>query len=157
MGIDLTHIQHVKVPVNDLARSLRWYRELLDLELTHEFREEGVVRGVSLYCRRAGFSIALRDRAAITGRPDLRGFDPFALGVGDRAALEALMARCRELDVEHHGIEDRIDGAVLDVVDPDGTVIRFYHLTAELDRFTGLAFAADGSVEVYDDPTLDPH
>lgn len=153
--IDLTRVQHVKIPVSDLAHSLAWYRDLLDLELTHEFTEQGVVRGVSLLHRRGGFSIALRDRAAIPGQPDLRGFDPFALGVGGRDALDALVTRCRQLGVAHQGVEERVDGAVLDVADPDGTVVRFYHLTAELDRFTGLAFGADGSVEVYEQPRLE--
>lgn len=104
MAIELTRIQHVKIPVTDLC---------------------------------------------------LRGFDPFALGVADRPALDALLTRCRELGLEHHEIEERTDGAVLDVVDPDGTVVRFYHLTAEPSRFTGLAFGADGSVELYDEPALE--
>lgn len=154
MAIDLTHIQHVKVPVSDLPRSVRWYRALLDLELTYEFREDGVLRGASLLHRGGGFSIALRDRRAIPGRPELRGFDPFAVGVASRQTLDELVERCDGLGVEHRGVEERVDGSVLDVADPDGTVVRFYHLTVDQRRFTGLAFGADGSVQRYDTPSL---
>jgi hypothetical protein len=43
MGIGLTKIKHVKLPVSDLQRSVSWYQSLLDLELHTEFVEEGIV------------------------------------------------------------------------------------------------------------------
>lgn len=156
MAIDVTRIRHVKIPVSDLARSMAWYRDLLELELTHEFSEGGVVRGVSLLHRQGGFSIALRDRAVVPGSPDLEGFDPVALAVGDRATLDRLVARCDQLGIAHRAIEERVDGSVLDIPDPDGIVVRFYHLTDDLTRFLGLAFGADGGVEIYREPALEP-
>ena len=62
MGIGLTKIKHVKIPVTDVQRSVTWYQSLLDLELYMEFVEQGVVRGASLLDRDGGYEIALRDR-----------------------------------------------------------------------------------------------
>jgi catechol 2,3-dioxygenase-like lactoylglutathione lyase family enzyme len=149
----VTHLQHAKVPVTDLVRSLAWYRDLLDLEWTHEFSEDGSVRGVSLLHRGGGFSIALRERKAIPSRPDLRGFDPFAIGVARRADLDAIANRCDDLGVPHSAIQERGDGAVLDVPDPDGTVVRFYHL-AELSGFVGLDFRDGAAPQRYGAPRL---
>jgi catechol 2,3-dioxygenase-like lactoylglutathione lyase family enzyme len=149
----VTHIQHAKVPVTDLVHSLAWYRDLLGLEWTHEFSEDGSVRGVSLLHRVGGFSIALREREAIPSRPDLRGFDPFAIGVARRADLDAIADRCDDLGVPRSAIQEREDGAVLDVPDPDGTVVRFYHLT-ELLGFVGLDFRDGAAPEHYDAPRL---
>jgi catechol 2,3-dioxygenase-like lactoylglutathione lyase family enzyme len=58
MGIGLSHIKHVKLPVTDLRRSAAWYRSLFDLELIAEYVEQGEVRGVSLFDRDGGFEIA---------------------------------------------------------------------------------------------------
>ena len=43
MGIGLTKVKHVKLPVSDLQRSVSWYQSLLllDLELRTEFVEDG--------------------------------------------------------------------------------------------------------------------
>ena len=60
MGIGLSHIKHVKLPVTDLRRSASWYRALFDLELIAESVEQGEVRGVSLFDRDGGFELALR-------------------------------------------------------------------------------------------------
>ncbi len=44
---------------------------------------------------------------------------------------------------------------MLDIPDPDGTIIRCYHYTWDHDRFTGVAFGDDGAVELYHSPRLD--
>ncbi len=67
---------------------------MFGLELAAEFTEQGVVRGVALRHRSGDFIIALRDRAAIPGHPDLDGFDPFAVGVLQRGVLRELADRC---------------------------------------------------------------
>ena len=127
---------------------------MFDLELAYEFCEQGVVRGVALYHRGGDFSIALRDREAIPARPRLDGFDLFSVGVPSRVVLEHLVDRCEQLGVEHGSLEDRPDGTVLDLPDPDGTVVRCYHYTWDRSRFTGVAFGGDGEVEIYDTPRL---
>jgi hypothetical protein len=47
-----------------------------------------------------------RERPFCARRPDLAGFDPFAIEVESLAALHALAARCDELGVEHRGVLD---------------------------------------------------
>jgi catechol 2,3-dioxygenase-like lactoylglutathione lyase family enzyme len=44
----LDRIAQVKLPVTNLARSVAWYRRLLDLRLWTEFAEDGVLRGAGL-------------------------------------------------------------------------------------------------------------
>ncbi len=155
MTLGLGGLLHVKVPVTDVQRSGRWYMRLFDLELMYEFCEQGIVRGVVLFHRTGDFSIALRDREAIPGRPLLDGFDLFSVRVSDRDVLLQLVDRCDDMGTAHEQLEDRPDGTVLDIPDPDGTIIRCYHYTWDHVRFTGVAFGDDGAVELYDSPRLD--
>ena len=155
MTLALTGLLHVKVPVTDVERSARWYMLLFDLELMYEFCEQGIVRGVVLFHRSGDFSIALRDREAIPGRPLLDRFDLFAVSVEEREVLARLRRRCAEMGTPHGELEDRPDGTVLDIPDPDGTIIRCYHYTWNHDRFTGVAFGVDGVPELYESSKLD--
>jgi hypothetical protein len=54
----------------------------------------------------------------------------------------------------HSGLRGTPDGTFLDVPDPDGTVLRFYHLTAPLTGFTGLESRDGEYVAGYDSPRL---
>jgi hypothetical protein len=45
-------------------------------------------------------------------------------------------------------------GFRLDVPDPDGTVVRFYHCTAPMDGFMGVEFRDGRQVRTYDTPRL---
>lgn len=71
-------------------------------------------------------------------RPQLRGFDVVAFQPESAAVLDDLTARCDRLGVAHSGIEHTPAGPRLDIPDPDGTVLRFYHFTGPIDRFTGI-------------------
>jgi catechol 2,3-dioxygenase-like lactoylglutathione lyase family enzyme len=153
--IALTGLLHVKVPVTDVERSARWYTRVFDLELMYEFCELGTVRGVVLFHRSGNFSIALRDREAIPGRPLLDRFDLFSVSVEEREVLAQLLRRCQDMGTPHGQLEDRPDGTVLDIPDPDGTIVRCYHYTWDHDRFTGVAFGDDGLSELYDSPKID--
>ena len=48
MGIGITRMQHVKIPVSDLGYSIGWYARFLDLVPFREFVEHGAVRGAAL-------------------------------------------------------------------------------------------------------------
>lgn len=152
---DILGLLQVKRPVTDLARSVDFYTRLLDLRLWVEIVEDDTVRGVGLVDRAGRFNIALRDREVCASTPDLTGFDVVAFRPADRDALVRLAARCDREGFPHSGVADGPTGAVLDVPDPDGTVLRFYHFTAPTDGFTGVIFA-DGGVEAghYTDPRL---
>ena len=84
MGLGLTTLWQVKIPVTDVPRSVRWYQTLLDLELLAEFVEQGVLRGAALLDRDGGYVIGLRDREVSAGHPDLSGFDLLGLRVASR-------------------------------------------------------------------------
>jgi catechol 2,3-dioxygenase-like lactoylglutathione lyase family enzyme len=153
----ILRVHHVKVPVTDLAYSTRWYAALLGLQLNREFVESGTVRGVALRHPSGSFVIALRQRDACASRPVLQGFDPFALLVESRVDMDALVGRCDELRVEHGEIQERgSDEAAVDVIDPDGTVIRFlWRSRAHEDEFVGIHFDEAGTPTFYRSPRSD--
>lgn len=157
MGIGMTKVQHVKVPVTDLRRSVAWYGELLDLLPFREFVEQGVLRGAALRSPEAAVVFALRERQFCASQPDLAGFDLVALHMASREALAELAAKCDQLGIEHGPVQDRgPNEAVVDVPDPDGTVLRFFweRENEETLRFVGLSFDADGPPTFYDTPRL---
>jgi catechol 2,3-dioxygenase-like lactoylglutathione lyase family enzyme len=154
MAIGLKHIWHAKLPVADVAASTAWYRSLLDLELGAEFVEDGELRGVQLFDRDGHFGIALRDRRYCPSRPDLTGFDAFAIEAESVAALHALASHADSLGVAHTGVQDRGEyGANLDVSDPDGTVLRFVtNNPIRPGRFIGIVSGQDQQFRLYDVP-----
>ena len=156
MAIRLGRIRQVKLPVTALPRSVAWYRAVLGLALCAEFVEDGVLRGALLMDRHQGFAIALRDRAVCASRPDLAGFDVFAIEMESVAALRELAAHCERLGVTHHGVHDRGEwGAGLDIPDPDGTVLRFLaNNPFTADRFIGVEAGPDGEPMFYETPRL---
>lgn len=157
MGIGLTRIRQVKIPVTDLGRSVAWYRRALGLDLATEFVEHGELRGAALADRESGFVIALRDRDVCASRPDLAGFDVVALEIESRHALYDLVARWDHLGVDHTDILDMGRyGLGVDVPDPEGTVVRFL-CDNPLGRggFIGIEFDDAGNQTRYDTPRLD--
>jgi len=161
MGIGMTKVLHVKIPVTDLQRSAAWYAQLMDLVLTREFIEDGELRGAALHSPEGGFSFALRLRGHCSSQPRLDGFDVAALHMGTRDALARLRERCALLGISCTQIQDRAaNEAVVDVTDPDGTVLRFYWVadTGEPDSFTGIIFHGDAPPELTAEPRLQaPH
>lgn len=154
MAIGAARILHVKVPVSDVRSSVPWYRALLDAELAAEFVEDGVVQGAAVRVPGSDFVIALRNREVCASRPVLDGFDVVAIEIDSRESLAALLERCDHLGIVHGSIEERQDGAVLDVRDPDGTVIRFYHRTGDREDFVGYTFSGGAFAGTYGQPRL---
>ena len=150
----LDRIAQVKLPVTDLARSVRWYQRLLDLRLWFEIVEDGVLRGAALIDPEQRFNIALRDRSVCASQPDLNGFDVVAFLPSTRTVLEDLAERCAHLGISRSDIQDGPEGSRLDVPDPDGTVLRFYHFTAPTEGFTGIEYREGRLVGSYDTPRL---
>ena len=150
----LDRIAQVKLPVTDLARSVAWYRELFDLRLWTEIVEDGVLRGAALLDPLGRFNIALRDRSVCASQPNLDGFDVVAFLPKSRSLLDELVERCERLGVVHNGICATPAGDRLDIPDPDGTVLRFYHFTAPTEGFIGVEFRDGEVVGTYQTPRL---
>jgi len=102
------------------------------------------------------FNIALRDRSVCAGRPSLDGFDVVAFLPGSAAVLDDLVERCERLGIAHNGIDTTPGGDRLDIPDPDGTILRFYHFTAPTEGFTGIETRDGRYLEPYHTPRL-PH
>jgi catechol 2,3-dioxygenase-like lactoylglutathione lyase family enzyme len=157
MSIGMTRVQHVKIPVTNLPRSVAWYARLMDLVPFREFVEQGALRGAALRSPEAQFVVALRERQFCTGQPSLAGFDLVALHMSSRETLADLAAKCDRLGIEHSPVQDRgPDEAVVEVPDPDGTVLRFFweRENEETLRFLGLSFDAGGPPTFYHTPRL---
>lgn len=121
----LDGVHHLKLPVSDVARSLEWYRTRLGYEKSVEFVEGGTLMGIGMRHSAGRPGLALRldpDRAAAAA-----GFDYFAIGVPDRAAITELADRLTALGDEHAGVHRASTGWILPLLhDPDGHEVRFY-------------------------------
>ncbi|GAB3833761.1 VOC family protein [Dactylosporangium cerinum] len=123
---ELSGFHHVKLPVADLDRSRAWYGEVLGLQVEIEFTEDGVLRGLALADPTGSLRLALRldpERSAA-----LAGFDPIALAVPSRAAVQAWRHRLDELGQAHGGVVTGHNGGsvLIGLHDPDGIEIRLY-------------------------------
>jgi catechol 2,3-dioxygenase-like lactoylglutathione lyase family enzyme len=123
---ELSGIHHVKLPVADLARSRSWYESVLGLHVEIEFAEDGVVEGLAMADPAGSISLALRHdpvRAAA-----LSGFDPIALAVPTRDAVQQWRRRLDELGQPHGGVVTGHKGGsvLIGLHDPDGIEIRLY-------------------------------
>jgi catechol 2,3-dioxygenase-like lactoylglutathione lyase family enzyme len=128
----LAGVHHLKLPVGDLDRSLRWYASRLGYEIAMEFVEAGVLMGYALRHPNGGPHLALRlDPARAEAAA---GFDYFAIGVPDRATMTRLAARLTALGEDHAGVHRASIGWVLPMLrDPDGYEVRFYTLERPTD------------------------
>jgi catechol 2,3-dioxygenase-like lactoylglutathione lyase family enzyme len=123
----LSGIHHVKLPVDDVGRSRRWYETVLGLEAEIEFVEEGELRGVALRDPGGTLCVALRlepERVAA-----LAGFDPLTLQVDTHAELKGWLQHLDDLGEAHGGIVAGHEGwALVGLHDPDGIELRLYTL-----------------------------
>jgi catechol 2,3-dioxygenase-like lactoylglutathione lyase family enzyme len=123
---DLSGVHHVKLPVTDLDRSRDWYTSVLGLSVDIEFTEDGVVKGLALSDSGNTVSLALRHDPARAEA--LSDFDPLALAVPARDAVDAWRRRLDELGQPHGGVVTghRGGSVLVGLHDPDGIEIRLY-------------------------------
>ena len=81
---------------------------------------------------------AVGGMAIAPGRSDMMSFVNRHNGLGGREPIRFQLGYDPSRRFAHSGVADGPTGAVLDVTDPDGTVLRFYHFTAPTDGFTGV-------------------
>jgi catechol 2,3-dioxygenase-like lactoylglutathione lyase family enzyme len=154
--LPIVGVRQIKLPVSDLARSARWYRDLFDLEVVNEFYEDSAVRGVVLADHLGGFVIGLRERDYCASSPVLKGFDVCAFMLETPEQMTLVTARCDELGIAYGDVHDRGEfGIAMDIADPDGTVLRFVagSHTGPPGTFTGVEFG-HGQPVVYHQPRL---
>jgi len=135
----LAGVHHLKLPVSDLERSIRWYATRLGYQVVMEFHVHGRRTGVTMTHPDGGPMLGLMldpERAEATA-----GFDYFSIGVPDRDAMQALAGHLTELGETHAGVQFATIGWILPMLhDPDGHEVRFYSLEShtELDPATPL-------------------
>jgi len=153
-SIDVTGIAVGMLPVTDLARSARWYQQLLGLRYDREFADGDRVTGCALYAP-DGWGISFRLRSTTAGQPDPRGEHPLALRVPDLAALDRLQARAEGLGLAPlRGRHD--DAEWLRVLDPDGIVLVLAVPAPDLaDGFVGVRMRDGQPAGTYGTPLLD--
>lgn len=127
---DLAGIHHLKIPVTDLGRSLRWYERVFGYTVVFEVADDdGVVRGVAGEIPGlAGTKLALRQNPALAAAT--AGFDPIAFAVADEAAVRAWAEHLDRLEVGHTPLIEGKTGWLLAVTDPDGLRLVIYSWAA---------------------------
>ena len=125
----LRGLHHVKFPVYDLERSMRFYEMLFRAEripaLDHKL-PDGSVYAHIMEVPELGTRIELRLNPAQADQQ--REFDPVTIAVDDRPALEAWGKRLDELRIDHSPIIVSIQAWLLVFHDPDRRRLRFYTL-----------------------------
>ena len=124
-------VHHLTLNVQDVAASERWYCDVLGFDRLTEY-ETGDFRRVLLRHAGSGMVLGLNrhtsPEAAEPFSERRAGLDHLALGVADRAALEAWVARFDALGVAHSGIQPSLTpGSALVVFrDPDGIQLEVF-------------------------------
>ncbi|MDQ7903678.1 VOC family protein [Phytohabitans sp. ZYX-F-186] len=122
----LAGIHHIKIPVTDLARSVKWYSHVLGFQPTIEFPDaDGIVRGI------AGAAPGLGDtliafRVNPQAANGCRGFDPVSFAVNDQADIQAWATHLDTLGVHHSPLIEASIGWLLIFDDPDGLTLHLY-------------------------------
>jgi glyoxylase I family protein len=121
-------ITHVALTVNDLSRSVPWYRRLFDKdpvldEDTGPFRHvvwmigDGTVIGLHQHTNLESTEPASEFRP---------GLDHLAFGCSDRSDLEAWKQRLDDLGIPNGGVVDASYGSGLSFRDPDNIPLEFF-------------------------------
>lgn len=124
---DILGFHHVNLSVPDLAKSTRWYTEVLGLSIYKEMDDDGQ-RGskVVMIHPQSNILLGLTAHRANAGEPfsELRtGMDHVAFAVPDRVALEAWMQRFTRLGVPHALAST---GSLVTFRDPDNIQLQVY-------------------------------
>jgi glyoxylase I family protein len=121
-------LTHVAVTVTDLARSVEWYRRLLDSDPVLD--EDTGPFHHTVFALGNGTLLGLH---LLPGTPDgdrfdehRVGLDHVSFGCADRAELDRWQARLDELGIEHGGVVDAHYGSGLSFRDPDNIALEFF-------------------------------
>lgn len=115
----------MKIPVSDVPASIKWYRQVLGLEVVIEFTEDGELRGVALDTPAGTTPIALRHDPE---RPPPSPVSISSRWVSRPGTRPRLGRPPASIGQQHGGIvTGHRGGAVLvGLHDPDGIELRLY-------------------------------
>lgn len=121
-------IHHTSLTVKNLDASVKWYQDVLDMQVIIDMPGEEASRKVLL--SPAGFVIGLVQHSATSS---IDSFDPFRVGldhiglaVENQDDLIAWQAKLDGLGVDHGPLEDAPYAWAITARDPDGTQIEFF-------------------------------
>lgn len=119
-------IGHVHLKVADIERALRFYRDVLGLEVTQRFGNSAAFLSAGGYHHH----IALNTWESLGGQPPARGTTGLyhlALLYPNRATLGDALRRLRAAGIPLDGAADHGVSEALYLRDPDGNGVELYH------------------------------
>jgi catechol 2,3-dioxygenase-like lactoylglutathione lyase family enzyme len=151
----LRGIVQATIPVSDLARSARFYQDLLGLQYVREFGDGSTITGCALADFNAHFFIALRRRdTLVAGGADLRGEHPVIVEAESPEAADHIRRQASRLGISSTS-GTHADGTWIEFLDPDGIALRVVHSPTPTETFLGITFGPDGTQRFYHQPRLD--
>jgi len=123
----ITGAHHVALTVTDVERSLRWYQDLLGLQVVMQ-GDDDTVR-FRVLAHPSGWIMGLRQYVGKEGAAfdEFRtGLDHLAFTVSSRDDLEACAAELAERGVEFSPIAETPIGTVIVFRDPDNIQLEFW-------------------------------
>src|SRR4051794_27066376 len=135
-----THIGRVRLRVSDLARSLRFYRDVLGLEVASEEQSRVCLRDLIVLEEKPG----IKRRPA---RPATTGLYHVALLVPSRAELGRALLGLNQAQYPLRGMSDHAVSESLYLDDPDGNGLEIY-----ADQPRGQWPVSNGVVQMTVDP-----
>jgi catechol 2,3-dioxygenase-like lactoylglutathione lyase family enzyme len=136
MSVPITGFSHVRVTVTDIARSRRFYDEVLGLPVAFEVPADADdaareqmwwLFGGVVYQVPGGF-FGLRPVAPDDDRfdEDRAGLDHVSFKVPTRADLDAAATKLDGLGIAHAGVKDIGPGCLLEFRDPDNIALELW-------------------------------
>lgn len=125
---DLVGLHHAALTVSDVARSGRWYQDVLGMEEVFSEHSEAR-RAVVMRLPGVGSVLGIVQHAGAEGAafdPRRTGLDHLAFTVAERADMDTWAARLAEHGVDHDGPRDIPPGAILNFKDPDGIALSLF-------------------------------
>ncbi len=129
----ITGLSHVALTVSNLDRSQSWYERVLNASTLFRARVDPYGFECAYLSEPAsGLLIGLtqHDDATNARHFDARttGLDHLSFAVSERAELERWAEHLDRAGIAHNGVVDQPFGTGLELQDPDGIALEFYHL-----------------------------